>query len=45
MLVSLLADEEARAAMRTAENPYGDGRAAERIMAEIAARAAEVPTG
>jgi UDP-N-acetylglucosamine 2-epimerase (non-hydrolysing) len=41
----LLVDEEARAAMRTAENPYGDGRAAERIMAEIAARAAEVPTG
>lgn len=39
----LLTDEGARAAMRTGENPYGDGRAAERIMAAIAARAAEVP--
>jgi UDP-N-acetylglucosamine 2-epimerase (non-hydrolysing) len=35
----LLADPAARAAMRTGENPYGDGRAADRIMAEIAARA------
>lgn len=28
----LLADESARAAMRTEENPYGDGRAAKRIV-------------
>ena len=34
----LLTDETARAAMRTGENPYGDGRAAQRIVAEIVAR-------
>ena len=38
----LLTDESARAAMRTGENPYGDGRAAGRIVAEIVARAAAV---
>jgi UDP-N-acetylglucosamine 2-epimerase (non-hydrolysing) len=34
----LLEDEAAREAMRTGENPYGDGRAAGRIVAEIVAR-------
>ena len=38
----LLTDESARAAMRTGENPYGDGRAAGRIVAEIVARTAAV---
>lgn len=36
----LLTDESARAAMRTGENPYGDGRAAGRIVTEIIARTA-----
>jgi UDP-N-acetylglucosamine 2-epimerase (non-hydrolysing) len=35
----LLADPVARQAMRTGENPYGDGRAAERIIAEMLVRA------
>ena len=34
----LLTDESARAAMRAGENPYGDGRAAGRIIDEIVAR-------
>jgi UDP-N-acetylglucosamine 2-epimerase (non-hydrolysing) len=38
----LLTDESARAAMRTGENPYGDGRAAGRIVAEIVARTVAV---
>lgn len=38
----LLTDESARAAMRTGENPYGDGRAAGRIIDEIVARTAAV---
>jgi len=38
----LLTDESARAAMRTGENPYGDGRAAGRIVEEIVARTAAV---
>ena len=38
----LLTDESARAAMRTGENPYGDGRAAGRIVDEIVARTAGV---
>jgi UDP-N-acetylglucosamine 2-epimerase (non-hydrolysing) len=37
----LLMDESARAAMRTGENPYGDGRAAGRIVAEMSARLGE----
>lgn len=36
--VRLLTDESARAAMRAGENPYGDGRAAGRIIDEIVAR-------
>lgn len=38
--VRLLTDPDAREAMRTGENPYGDGRAAERIIAEMRTRAA-----
>ncbi len=38
----LLDDESARAAMRTGENPYGDGRAAGRIIEQIVARAGVV---
>jgi UDP-N-acetylglucosamine 2-epimerase (non-hydrolysing) len=37
--VLLLTDPGAREAMRTGENPYGDGRAAERIIAEMRTRA------
>ena len=42
--VRLITDEGARAAMRAGENPYGDGRAAGRIIDAIAARAAVAPT-
>ena len=34
----LLTDPAAREAMRAGENPYGDGHAAERIIAEMIAR-------
>jgi UDP-N-acetylglucosamine 2-epimerase (non-hydrolysing) len=37
--IRLLTDPDAREAMRTGENPYGDGRAAERIIAEMRIRA------
>jgi UDP-N-acetylglucosamine 2-epimerase (non-hydrolysing) len=37
-LRSLLADDGALAAMRAVENPYGDGRAAERVAAAVAWR-------
>lgn len=37
-LLELLGDEEALAAMRRAENPYGDGRAGERIAKAVAWR-------
>jgi UDP-N-acetylglucosamine 2-epimerase (non-hydrolysing) len=37
-LLDLLADEAALATMRAAPNPYGDGRAAERIAAAVAWR-------
>lgn len=39
--VRLLTDPDAREAMRTGENPYGDGRAAERIIAEMRVRAVD----
>jgi UDP-N-acetylglucosamine 2-epimerase (non-hydrolysing) len=38
----LLVDESARAAMRTGENPYGDGRAAGRIIAEMTVRISDL---